>query len=136
MLKNSRLNRGIRISFVLFLGSVGIANVSCSRATLTIEQKTPLTITLSGYETVQFVQVASADGAIWRISPKESQSLSNMHSVVYGDVPASCWQTIPQNEPPPPLKDGVTYSATAVIFDSAPVTARFTIRDGKVEPSH
>jgi hypothetical protein len=100
---------------------------------LTIEQKTPLTIALSSYETVQFVQVASGDGAIWRISPKEPQSLSEMHSVVYGEVPVSCWQTIPKNEPPPPLKDGVTYSATAVIFDNAPVTARFTIKGGKVE---
>ena len=121
--------------FVLLLCLVGTANLSCSRATLTIEQKTPLSIALSGYETVQFVQVASRDGAIWRISPKEPQSLSDMHSVVYGEVPVSCWQTIPKNEPAPPLKEGVTYSATAVIFDSAPVTARFTIRDDKVEPA-
>jgi hypothetical protein len=136
MLKNLRLNRSIRIPlFVLLLGLVGIGSVACSRATLTIEQKTPLTINLSGYETVQFIQVASQDGAIWRISPKEPQSLSDMHRIVYGEVPVSCWQTIPKNEPPPPFREGVTYSATAVIFDSAPVTARFTIRDGKIEPA-
>ena len=128
-----RFNRSIGILLVvLFLALVVVCNNGCSHPIMTVEKKTPLTFGLSGSEDVQFFQIATADAVVWRIGPKQSQSLSKMGRIVYGDIPASCLQTIPKNEPAPLLHDGTPYTATAVVFDSAPVVVKFSISGNTV----
>jgi|ERR1044072_3055616 len=119
---------------VSFVGAV-LANVGCSRPMIRVENKTPLTLNLSGSERVEFFQIVTGDSVVWRIGPKERQSLSDIGKIVYGEIPQLCLQTIPRNGPPPPLQEGVVYSATAVIFDSGPVIIRFSVRDGTVVQS-
>ena len=104
----------------------------CSHPTIIIDNKTPVIFRLKGSEHVQFFQIATDDAVVWRIGPKQSHSLSDLRKIVYGEVPASCVQTIPRNEPAPPLREGITYTATAVIFDDPPVVVRFSIKDDAV----
>jgi len=125
--------RDVEVFLILLcLTSAAVVNVGCSRSTILVDNKTPVTFHLSGAEDVQFFQIATADAVVWRIGPKQSQSLSTLGRIVYGEIPASCLQTIPKNEQAPPLREGVTYTATAVIFDGAPVVVTFSITDGAV----
>ena len=133
MLTTGTIYRNIRVFLILSCSTFAAFSVGCSHPTIIVDNKTPLTFHLKGSEDVQFFQIATADATIWRIGPKQSTSLSDLGKIVYGEIPASCLQTIPRDEPAPPLREGTPYTATAVIFDGAPVVVRFSISGGAVQ---
>ena len=133
ILNTLRLSGSIWIALGVMLFALAvIPNSGCSHPTLTVDKTSPVAFGLSGSEDVQFFQIATADAVVWRIGPKQSQSLSAIGRVVYGEIPASCLQTIPKTGSPPRLEEGTLYRATAVIFDSAPVVIRFSVTGNSV----
>ena len=116
----------VSFSVCVMLGS------GCSHPQIQVSDRTPVSFKLSGSETIQFFQIATADSVIWRIGPTEGLSLSKLGRIKYGELPQSCLQTLPKLEPAPPLRDGIEYSATAVIFDEGPVVLKFSISNGMV----
>jgi hypothetical protein len=106
----------------------------CSRPSLKVGAKEPATFYLSGSNTVQFFQVANKAGRVWLLYPKNNGlSLNALSTIRYGEVPASCWQSIPDNATAPQaLLEGEEYYAVAVIFDDDAVRKRFMVKNGKI----
>lgn len=105
----------------------------CSSHKMEVGENVPPTFTMSGNNSANLFQVTDGENVIWKIYPKASQfKLSEFGTIVYGQVPASCEQVIPKGEPPPPLVEGKTYQAVAVISDADALRVSFEIKDGKV----
>jgi hypothetical protein len=71
---------------------------------------------------------------VWEIVPDQSTSnrISELPAIHYGEVPAGFKQTIPKNGLPPPLKEGVVYSAGGPTYNAETGAAvLFLIREGK-----
>jgi hypothetical protein len=74
---------------------------------------------------------------IWKIYPKENEMrLDELNTINYGEITSCCYQAIPKAGPAPSLVANKTYSATAVVYDHAPITLRFSLKNGGavVEP--
>jgi hypothetical protein len=129
-LKFRKFKVSLIVSFLVF---VVLGGSGCSHPRIQVSDRTPVSFKLSGSETIQFFQIATADSVIWRVGPTEDLSLNKLGRIEYGQIPRSCLQTVPKVEPAPLLRDGIEYSATAVIFDEGPVVVRFTISNGTVQ---
>jgi hypothetical protein len=71
----------------------------------------------------------------WKLIPSETaryQSLDEIGSIVYGQVPAGLIQVLPEHGPPPPLVEGDLYNVHLEPNDSYSFNTFFSIRDGKV----
>jgi hypothetical protein len=71
----------------------------------------------------------------WKLIPSEAarnQSLDEIGSIVYGQVPAGFIQVLPEHGPPLPLVEGDLYNVHLEPNDSYSFNTFFSIRDGKV----
>jgi hypothetical protein len=71
----------------------------------------------------------------WKLIPSERarhQSLDEIGSVVYGQVPDGLIQVLPEQGPPPPLVEGDLYNVHLEPNDSYSFNTFFTIRNGKI----
>lgn len=117
---------------VIALGLL-LSMMGCSSPKMTVGETAPPSFTMSGNNAANLFQVSDGENVIWKIYPKANQfKLSEFGTIVYGQVPAACEQVIPKGQPPPPLMEGKTYTAVAVISDADAVRVRFEIKDGKV----
>src|SRR5215208_3101638 len=94
------------LGFSLLLGVLMMTS-GCSRPQMTIGKTTPPTFTMSGMNQANLFQVSVDGNVIWKIYPKEKRfKLSEFGTIVYGQVPPSCEQVIPKDQPAPPLLEG------------------------------
>jgi hypothetical protein len=106
---------------------------ACSSRGMTLVKGTsPPTFRLSGNYAARHFQVTTQQGErVWLIYVRENDTtLSDIATIQYGFVPSCCYQDFPSG-PPPPLKEGVPYVASADIYDGAAVSVDFTIINGK-----
>ncbi len=69
---------------------------------------------------------------LWEIFPDSTKTGTlPVPRITYGKVPAGFHQTIPENGPPPPLKEGTTYQAGAPPFAHRYGFIHFKLKDGK-----
>jgi len=119
---------GLNILVVLLLIASG-----CSRPQMTIGKTAPPTFTMSGSNQANLFQVSVDGNVVWKIYPKPKQfKLSEFGTITYGQVPPSCEQVIPTGQPAPPLLEGRTYEATAVISDNDALRASFSVENGRI----
>src|SRR5215203_4690228 len=116
------------ITLGLFLTITG-----CSSPKITIGETAPPAFTMSGNNQANLFQVSDGENVIWKIYPKANRfKLSEFGAIVYGQVPASCEQAIPKDQPPPALVEGKIYQGVAVISDAEALRVTFEIKDGTV----
>lgn len=120
------LGLGILLGLVLTISG-------CSRPTMTLGKTAPPTFTMSGTNQVTLFQVSVDGNVIWKIYPKGNQfKLSDFGTISYGQVPPSCEQIIPKDQPAPALVEGKTYLATVVISDADALRTSFSIANGTI----
>jgi len=118
---------------------------------VSIDGKTAPTFKLSGQANLYFFWInelgsedelaqrrpgSPAKGTVWKIVPDSGTSdrISDLPSIHYGDVPQGFKQTIPKDGPPPPLKEGIVYSAGGPTYDAevpSGAAILFILRAGK-----
>ena len=119
---------GLNILAALLLIASG-----CSRPQMTIGKTAPPTFTMSGTNQANLFQVSVDGNVVWKIHPKPTRfELSEFGTITYGQVPPSCEQVIPMGQPAPPLLEGKTYQAPAVISDHDALRASFSVEDGRI----
>jgi hypothetical protein len=79
---------------------------------------------------------------LWKVipNPDTSNRIADLPNIRYGDIPNGFRQTVPENAPPPALREGVVYSAGGPTYDAdSGAAVWFVIRGGKsveVSPRH
>ena len=108
---------------------------ACSRRSIVVDENaSTLSFKISGGESVRSFQISSEKSVLWRIVPKGTEyvSLDEFKTVQYGKVPDFCVQDVPERGMvPPPIVEGQTYSASAAVYDNAPVVLKFRVVHGK-----
>ena len=122
------------IIIATLMNALVLSFLGCSRPQMSLIKETPPSFQLSGTNRVSLFQVSSESGILWKIYPKKNDlSLGQLGIIKYGQVPSSCYQAVPEDSAlPPPLVEGETYYAVAIIFDSDAIRTHFTIKDGKI----
>jgi hypothetical protein len=142
---NSRLKQHWLIFLKLTLALLGISGCEKS-ATMSVTPDNPPRITLSGDARFDWLEVHGPlpeklddqrPSLIWRIVPEDTPPpVSEMPSIVYGQVPKGFRQVEPITGVAPSLNEGGVYSITVVTRSSSHPQKTIIIRHGKAEEFH